>query len=172
MVGIVGRFERTVNVLTNCIKGITDETRKDLSQDLWLALLLEIERLEKTSEMERICNIDGHVFVVLSNKVKDIVKSSRYKLGISLNEKVRFGDSAEYLDLVPAPNTYLDLMDDVLDYIAEISSPMESDIIELRFFKNMTYKEIGRILNVSEDTAQRRAEKIINKVRRWVKHGN
>ncbi len=121
---------------------------------------------------QEIKNMDSYIFIALKRKAINVLKKEKREVHLSLNEKVNKSEY-EYIDMLISPknddNENNIAYENIITYISFNFNPTDQKIIEMYFFKKMTYESIGQAFNLSRETIRRRLNKAIAKIRRWYK---
>ena len=109
-------------------------------------------------EEEQQWNDQQHFFAVAANAMRHILidtarRKQSQKRG-SGQKAVQLLEHEAQLDSGAAPDERLLLMDEALQKLATEQPDLEQ-VVTLRFYAGLTYKEIAPILNISERTARR-----------------
>lgn len=159
---LIKKYEKIIRVIVNGLKNIDLDTKEDIMQDLRIFLIEHIK--PKMNSLDQ-STLNNYIFVLLKRKTIDILRSNTYRINQSLNQKVNVDDDQELIDLIPCDETLShqeDTMSEELEsFIKTRFKKREQMLIRLYFYENLTYKEIGKKLKISVDTARRHINKIL-----------
>lgn len=137
-----------------------EELSKDLTQDIFISMLRSIKNYDDSKS-----SFKTWLYRVASNKVIDYYRSKTY----SNTKKVT--DIEEY-ELKDTINIEKDLIQkEKVKEIMGIVNSFESNIqqiFRLKVFGEMTFKEIGELLSVSESTVKTKYYSTIKKLKKEV----
>ncbi len=144
----------------------------DLREDLKQELRMHLFSLYKKGIFDsNINNIDNYVFIAMKRKAINVLKSEKRQQYASLNQRNDTSET-EYLNLLiynEENHQNIELFENIIAYMSQNLNDEEQNLINLYFFMNMTFDEIGKSFNVSRETIRRRINKAIAKIRRWYK---
>src|SRR6185503_18521664 len=120
------------------------------------------------------------VFVVLSRKARSLptkiiltgwlYRTARFASGDALKSKRRRNkreQEAAIMQTMPDSDSNWDEVAPLLEVAMGQLPEKDRDIILLRFFENKSFKEAGVALGISDDTAQKRIARGLEKLRRF-----
>lgn len=123
------------------------------------AFLKIIEHIEKISHLSG-PQMEAYCVVIVKNTSLDMIRQSKKSMLIEdMNE--RWEDSSSSPEEECIRGSEQAMLCGVLNQLAE----EEQKLIILRHIHNMGYKEIGTLLNISEETAKKRGQRILRKLR-------
>lgn len=163
---ILKKYEYLMLIIINQLSVGNYDLREDLKQELRMHLF---SLYKKRIFDSNINNIDNYVFIALKRKAINVLKSEKRNQHESLNLKIDISGN-EYLNILEShneDNQNIDLFENIIAYMSHNLNDEEQNLINLYFFMNMTFDEIGKSFNVSRETIRRRINKAIAKIRRW-----
>jgi RNA polymerase sigma factor (sigma-70 family) len=119
----------------------------------------------------KIKNIDNYVFIAMKRKAINVLKSEKRQQYASLNQR-NDNSETEYLNLLfynDESHQNIELFENIIAYMSQNLNDEEQNLINLYYFMNMTFDEIGKCYKVSRETIRRRINKAVAKIRRWYK---
>ena len=155
--------ERYVNlVYSTCLREVHDASMaEDATQEVFLLLA------KKAPSLCAEAVLSGWLFQTARFASRDALKREtrrqrrEQKAAQEMVTQLDTHDAASWEEIAP-------LVHDALSGLA----PDERTMILLRFFENRSLKEIGEVLNVSENAAQKRLARAVEKLRRYFsRHG-
>lgn len=135
-----------------------EELSKDLTQDIFISMLKSIDRFD-----EKRASFKTWLYKIASNKIIDSYRSTYYKYVTVIDEGEGFIDSYD--------NNFEDLFeirDDVNEALGILSTFNTNiqQIVRLKIFGDMTFAEIGSVLELSESTIKTRYYTTIKSIRK------
>ncbi|WP_119080011.1 RNA polymerase sigma factor [Chitinophaga alhagiae] len=140
---------------------LNEEDAKDVVQEVFSDIWLKREKEEGYS------NIAGYLYVAARNRVLNLLKKNKFH-GAYLDSLARF--AGEY------SNDTVDLLQEK-DLAAAIEREIRSlpprmkEVFELSRKENLTYKEIGQRLGISDKTVKKQMHKSLQQIRLNLKDG-
>ena len=135
-----------------------EELSKDLTQEIFISMLKSIDRFDNKK-----ASFKTWLYKIASNKIIDIYRSTYYKY-VTVVEDIEehtsnYENSLEEL---------LELKEDVNEIlnILKTFSISYQQIFRLKVFGNMTFSDIGSLLEVSESTVKTRYYSVIRKIKK------
>ena len=140
----------------------SEETAEDVVSTAFVKIM---DNIEKISELP--CpQMTAFCVSIVKNASIDVLRQSRQSVHI------------DYWDNVPGENSD-SLADEFIHNadvrkLAELMDRLDPDdrrFLYLRYAQEMGYKEIGTLLNISEDAAKKRGQRLIKKLRKLYEGG-
>ncbi len=135
---------------------LNSEEAKDLFQEVWIKIYISIKRIK------RIRNLKGFIYSILKSCIIDYLRKRKKIIEcreVSENDSITFPSysNIEHLDLM---------------IILKTLSPFERYLIYLKFYEEKSTKEIGKLLNISENNVRVKLHRIIKKLKQiWEYYG-
>jgi len=136
------------------------ERAEDVMQDLFVAIA------EKRTKLAKVENITGYLFAMARNKAKDFLKSRKRR-------EESISDRPDILVVKDHADTEI-RKEDLADVSRVFSSlPLKQrEIIGLKIFEEMTFKDIANALNISSNTAASRYRYGLAKMKKMLRKFN
>ena len=136
------------------------KSKVDTEDAIAETFLKMIENIERISSLPY-HKIEAYCITILKNEVINIIRKRKKLVGI---------ECIEYIEHDNRFYNYEDKIIDIVDcehLISHINILLNEEkyFIQLRFFYCMSYKEISKIFNISEDAAKKRGQRILEKLR-------
>lgn len=135
-----------------------EELSKDLTQDIFIAVLKSIVTFEGKK-----ASFKTWVYKIASNKIIDYYRSKHYKYSNLLDEIESYDFASKY-DLQEEFQLKEDVAE-VMEVVNGLNSNLQQ-IIRLKVFGDLTFRDIGKLLDISESTAKTRYYSSIKKVQK------
>ncbi|ABX41297.1 RNA polymerase, sigma-24 subunit, ECF subfamily [Lachnoclostridium phytofermentans ISDg] len=134
-----------------------EELSKDLTQEIFIAMLKSIEGFDAKR-----ASFKTWLYKIASNKIIDSYRSTYYKY-VTVVEEIEEGRSSSLSmeDLVVLKEE----TNDILDIISTLSTSIQQ-IIRLKIFGEMTFAEIGLLLELSESTVKSKYYAAVKKIKK------
>lgn len=143
-------------------KQINDkEISMDLTQEIFISMLKSIDGYE-----EKKASFKTWIYKIASNKIIDYYRSKYYKYSTVVVEL----EDDSTVNLHNVENEFL-IKEDAKEII-EIINRFEGDIqqiLRLKIFADMKFREIGEVLDINESTVKTKYYSSIRKIKRIVK---
>lgn len=165
---ILKKYEYLMLIIINQLNVGNYDLREDIKQEMRMHVFSLYKRGIFDSNIN---NIDNYVFIALKRKAINVLKSEKRQQHASLNQK-KDNLGTEYLNLLIYNEENCqnrELFENIIAYMSKNLNDEEQNLINLYFFMDMTFDEIGKSFNVSRETIRRRINKAIAKIRRWYK---
>jgi RNA polymerase sigma-70 factor (ECF subfamily) len=144
-----------------------EEIAKDITSEVFLTAMKSWKEIPQEDERCR-----GYLFVIAKSRIIDYFRSAHYNRSVS-GMTVSFDESDEenFFDRVassePLPEEYFaenESKQEVLKML-EILSPQDRDLLISRYVDDMSYKELARVYEVSEQSLRKRVERALQKIK-------
>lgn len=135
-----------------------EELSKDLTQDIFISMLKSIDRFDSKK-----ASFKTWLYKIASNKIIDIYRSTYYKYFTVVEEVDEYTLSYE-----SSLEESLELKEDVneiLDIVRTFNTNNQQ-IFRLKVFADMTFSDIGSLLEISESTVKTRYYSTIRKIKK------
>ncbi len=148
---IVGRYLRLVH--STCLREVGDrQMAEDVTQGVFLILA------QKAPSLGRHVPLAGWLFRTAQLASKSTLRQEQRR-------RRREHAAVENTDGDAWPGAGPASHEDTLNAALAALKPGEREAVLLRFFEDMSYKEVGEALGLSEDTAQKRVSRALDKMR-------
>ncbi|MDG1330729.1 MAG: sigma-70 family RNA polymerase sigma factor [Crocinitomicaceae bacterium] len=140
--------------------GGDEDTAGDLSQQTFIKAMANMEKYE-----DRGFPFSSWLYRIAQNEVSMYFRQQKKNFSVPIDEN-RIQDVGSEAEIFSSHMS----MDDQEKLIEMLNGLEEShlDIIELRFFQQMSFKEIAEIYSVSEATAKMRTYRILERInKQW-----
>ncbi len=135
-----------------------DETVSgDLTQQTFMKAMVNIQKYE-----DRGFPFSSWLFRIAQNEVNLYFRSQKNNKTIDINEN-QLKSVFEEMDV--SSNMSLENQEKLIQCINSLE-PDQMDLIELRFFQEMSFKEIGDIYDISEANAKMRIYRLLEKIQK------
>lgn len=135
-----------------------EELSKDLTQDIFIAVLKSIRSFEGSR-----ASFKTWVYKIASNKIIDYYRSKHYKYS-NLFEEIDNYDFASKYNLQEEFELKEDAAE-VIEIVNELDFNLQQ-IFRLKVFAGLTFKDIGKLLEISESTAKTRYYSTVKKIQK------
>lgn len=135
-----------------------EEMSKDLTQDIFIAVLKSIVTFE-----EKKASFKTWVYKIASNKIIDYYRSKYYKHSNFIDELDNYDLPSKY-DLQGEFQLKEDAAE-VMEIVNTFNSNLQQ-IFRLKVFGDLTFKDIGKVLDISESTVKTRYYATIKKIQK------
>lgn len=133
-----------------------EELTADLTSRVFLKALLNIEKYQ-----DRGYPFSSWLYKIASNEVNMHFRKANKKLEVELNE----GDLKVLMDEINLSASQDEQLEIVIKALNEL--PLDqSELIDLRFFEQRSFREIGEIIGVSEGNAKIKVYRAIDKLKK------
>lgn len=135
-----------------------EELSKDLTQDICIAVLKSIEGFDGSKASFR-----TWIYKISSNKIIDYYRSKYYKYTTIVDGIDEYDISDSY-----SLEAEVQLKEEALEVLGVINTLNSNlqQIVRLKIFGEMTFKDIGNVLDITESTAKTRYYGAIKKIQR------
>lgn len=103
--------------------------------------------------------LHAYCVTIVKNTSLDMLRRNKHTIYVEPLEIEKAVDS-EYHDVLSEPDFEI-----LLSAVSSLSES-EQEIIKLRFSVELSYREIGTTLNISEENARKRMERVLSKLRK------
>jgi RNA polymerase sigma-70 factor (ECF subfamily) len=151
-------FEQIFLFILKRVEG--EDTAADITSQVFLKALLNITKYKDMG-----LPFSSWLFRIARNELYDQYKKKQVELVVSLENKGIVEMISEMKDEEKADHSQL---------MTALSLLEEEDmeLIELRFFEQRAFKEIGEILNITENNAKVRTYRVLDKLKKLMNHAN
>lgn len=150
------------NISYNIVKN-----KFDAEEAVAQTFLKIIDNIEKISALP--CpQIEAYCVVILKNETINIIRKSKKTLYVEYTDHFNYNDNdynleEEFLKTVNKEK--------LLSCIKKLSDE-EKNLIHLRFFHEMRFKEISELFGITEEAAKKRSQRILKKLRVYYEEGD
>lgn len=140
-----------------------EELSKDLTQEIFISMLKSIDRFD-----ERKASFRTWLYKIANNKIIDSYRSTYYKYVTVVEEiEEKFESYPSMEDLFVLKEE----VNDILDIIGTFQTSIQQ-ILRLKIFGEMTFAEIGLLLELPESTIKTKYYATVKKIKKLmeVKH--
>ena len=140
-----------------------EELSKDLTQEIFISMLKSIEGYEGKKS-----SFKTWLYKISSNKVIDYYRSRYYKYTTIVDEIENY----EFPSVHNIEKEF-ELKEDakeVIDIVNSLNANIQQ-IFRLKIFGDMTFKDIGKLLDISESTAKTRYYGAVRKIKKLLEEG-
>ena len=138
--------------------GFLKESCKDAVQDVFIKIYLSRKKLS------HIDNITGYIFKAFKNRLIDIKKSNHIKDSID-SHLDNFAIEVTVLDNIIDSETAVILKEKINQLLNNIT-PNQREAVYLKYVVGLQHKEIGRILNIKEESARKLLYRAMGQLRK------
>lgn len=131
---------------------------KDLTQDIFVSMLKSIERFD-----DQKASFKTWLYKIASNKIIDSYRSTYYKY-VTVVENIE-EDSLIYESGLEESLEMKEDVNEILDIVNTFNTNHQQ-IFRLKVFGDMTFSEIGSLLEISESTVKTRYYSTIKKIKK------
>ena len=137
-----------------------EDLSKDLTQEIFISMLKSIDRFD-----EKKASFKTWLYKIASNKIIDTYRLTYYKY-VTVVEEIDENISSY-------DNTMEKLLEirgdtnDILDIISTFNTGIQQ-IVRLKIFSDMTFADIGSLLEISESTAKTRYYATVKKIKKMM----
>ncbi len=140
----------------------SEEAAEDVVSTAFVKIM---DNIEKNSELP--CpQMTAFYVSIVKNASIDVLRQSRQSVHMDCWDNVP-GEDADDLADECIHNADVHRLSKVIDSL----DPDDSRFLYLRYTQEMGYKEIGTLLNISEDAAKKRGQRLIKKLRKLYEGG-
>lgn len=147
------------SIYINVFKQIADrEIAKDLTQEIFISVLKSIGNYE-----EKKSSFKTWIYKIASNKVVDYYRSKYYKYTTIVEEIENYDFMSSYN--IENEFQIKEDAEEVMNIVNRLSANIQQ-IFRLKVFGDMTFCDIGKLLDISESTVKTKYYSAIRKVKR------
>lgn len=149
-------FER---VFLYIFKKVTDEdTTGDICQMVFLKAMMNIEKYE-----DRGVPFGAWLFRIASNEVNMYFRKSKKTHVVEIEES----GLIDMIKEMEVGDNYEDIerQEKLIEILNQLK-PEHTELLELRFFQNMSFKEIAEIYNITEANAKMKTYRLLEKIKK------
>lgn len=140
--------------------GGREELAGDLTQQTFIKAMGAIKKYEN-----RGFAITSWFIRIAQNEINMFFRKAKKNIAVEINEKHFVQVAQEFEFENEFTKSDLELLLELINNL----KPEHTDLIELRFFQKMSFKEIAEIYNVSEANAKMKVYRILEKLKRELK---
>lgn len=139
-----------------------EELAKDLTQEVFISMLISISNYDFTRASFR-----TWLYKIASNKLVDYYRSKSYKHSTKIIDLdgIEIRDSKD----IEEEAIQKEHIKEIIEIVNNLTSNYQY-IFRLKVFGEMTFKEIGFVLQISESTVKTRYYKIIKSIKQELSH--
>ncbi|MGI6074014.1 MAG: RNA polymerase sigma factor [Fermentimonas sp.] len=139
--------------------GMKEDWVMDAIQDVFLNILT------KKPKFESVKHLKFFLFKSLKNKLYDISKSKDIRSTTSLSDDMTFSIKTTVLDnLIEEEDRAI--INHKINKLLSVITPMQKEILYLRYIENLDYKEISQLLNKKEANIRKIVSQALLKIRK------
>ena len=141
--------------------------KHDAEEALAQAFLKIVDNIEKISKLS--CpQIEPYCVIIVKNETMNIIRKRKKLVNIEDIDHLSISNGKDNIE-----NEYLKTADKekLLACIDKLSEE-ERYLIYLRFVNEMKFKDIGKLLDISEEAAKKRGQRILKKLRLYYEEGD
>jgi RNA polymerase sigma-70 factor (ECF subfamily) len=150
------------NISFNILRSHPDA--EEAVSQTFLKIIRNIEKISALSCPE----IEPYCVIILKNETMNIIR--KRKKTVYVEDVDYLNHSDEYRD-IEDEFIMADNREELLSCINRLSDD-EKNLIYLRFINDMSYKHISELLDITEDAARKRGQRILNKLRLYYMEGD
>jgi RNA polymerase sigma-70 factor (ECF subfamily) len=152
-------FEQMYRFIFKRVSG-NEEVAGDLVQQLFMKAMANIQKYE-----DRGLPFSAWLYRIAQNEVNMFFRSQKKNYTVEITDRQLLVILEEATDETVSQED----LDQLIRVINELE-PEQADILELRFFQEMSFKEIADIYNISEANAKMRVYRLLEKIKmNWKK---
>ena len=152
-------FEQMYRFIFKRVSG-NEEVSGDLTQQLFMKAMANLPKYE-----DRGLPFSAWLYRIAQNEVNMFFRSQKKKYSVEINDRQLLGILEEATDEAVSQED----LDQLIRVINELETE-QAAILELRFFQEMSFKEIADIYNISEANAKMRVYRLLEKIKmNWKK---
>lgn len=134
--------------------GGNEEAAGDLSQQTFMKAMANIAKYE-----DRGLPFSAWLYRIAQNEVNMFFRSQKKNYSVEITDRQLY----EILEEVGERNTSQEDLDQLIERLNDLEES-QSDLIELRFFQQLSFKEIADIYQISEANAKMRIYRLLEKI--------
>jgi len=152
-------FEQMYRFIYKRVSG-NEEVAGDLVQQLFMKAMANIQKYE-----DRGLPFSAWLYRIAQNEVNMFFRSQKKNYTVEITDRQLIGILEEATEEAVSQED----LDTLIRMINELEAE-QADILELRFFQEMSFKEIADIYNISEANAKMRVYRLLEKIKmNWKK---
>jgi RNA polymerase sigma-70 factor (ECF subfamily) len=151
-------FEQIFLFILKRVEG--EDTAADITSQVFLKALLNLAKYKDMG-----LPFSSWLFRIARNELYDMYKKKEVELVVSLESRGIVEMISEMKDEEKADHSQL------MTALSLLEND-EMELIELRFFEKRAFKEIGEILEITENNAKVRTYRILDKLKKLLSHAN
>ncbi|MEO0270315.1 MAG: sigma-70 family RNA polymerase sigma factor [candidate division WOR-3 bacterium] len=137
---------------------LSREEAEDILQDVFIKFWKLFDRLKNLE------NIKAYLLKMARNRLIDLKRKEKKLKFVELNEEIFDFKCEDPVDKIKK----IEFVKKILENLEE----EEREIIILRFYENLKFKEISEILSINENTLRVKYLRILEKIRKYVYNYN
>lgn len=151
-------FEQIFRFVFKRLGGMED-TAGDITQQTFIKAMANLEKYE-----DRGFPFSSWLYRIAQNEVSMFFRKQKKEVYVPINENSLYELAEEAQIVVSSITEDQDVLIDILNSL----EADQLDLIELRFFQSLSFKEIADIYNISEANAKMRLYRILEKLsKKW-----
>lgn len=138
-----------------------EELSKDLTQEIFISMLKSIDRFDNQK-----ASFKTWLYKIASNKIIDTYRSTYYKY-VAVVEEIEV-DTLNYERGLEETIEFNEDVNQILEVVKTFNTNYQQ-IFRLKVFGDMTFSDIGSLLEISESTVKTRYYSTIKKIKKLLK---
>lgn len=152
-------FEQMYRFIFKRVSG-NEEVAGDLTQQLFIKAMANLQKYE-----DRGLPFSAWLYRIAQNEVNMFFRSQKKNYTVEITDRQLIGILEEATEQTASQED----LDQLIKVINELETE-QADLLELRFFQEMSFREIADIYNISEANAKMRVYRLLEKIKmNWKK---